>query len=91
MKLNGFLGQLQQKKLCAGIQLPSQTLLLFISYIAFRLIGMLLPGYMPTTASAGAIATEAIAGVIATEAIAGAIATTSTYLAIFLCKKFVAT
>ncbi|XP_038720220.1 mediator of RNA polymerase II transcription subunit 25-like isoform X2 [Tripterygium wilfordii] len=43
---HGFLAQLQEKKLCAVIQLPSQTLLLSISDKAFRLIGMLFPGDM---------------------------------------------
>ncbi|OIW04658.1 hypothetical protein TanjilG_07793 [Lupinus angustifolius] len=44
MNPHGFLGQLQEKKLCAVIQLPSQTLLLSVSDKAFRLIGMLFPG-----------------------------------------------
>ncbi|WVZ11388.1 hypothetical protein V8G54_015918 [Vigna mungo] len=44
MNLHGFLVQLQEKKLCAVIQLPSQTLLLSVSDKAFRLIGMLFPG-----------------------------------------------
>ncbi|KAI4338729.1 hypothetical protein MLD38_023751 [Melastoma candidum] len=44
MNQHGFLGQLQEKKLCAVIQLPSQTLLLSISDKACRLIGMLFPG-----------------------------------------------
>lgn len=43
---HGFLGQLQEKKLCAVIQLPSQTLLLSVSDKAARLIGMLFPGDM---------------------------------------------
>eukprot|EP00262_Sarcandra_glabra_P015624 TRINITY_DN4872_c0_g1_i1.p1 TRINITY_DN4872_c0_g1~~TRINITY_DN4872_c0_g1_i1.p1 ORF type:complete len:817 (-),score=202.93 TRINITY_DN4872_c0_g1_i1:364-2679(-) len=43
---HGFLGQLQEKKLCAVIQLPSQTLLLSVSDKASRLIGMLFPGDM---------------------------------------------
>ncbi|XP_042503107.1 mediator of RNA polymerase II transcription subunit 25 [Macadamia integrifolia] len=43
---HGFLGQLQEKKLCAVIQLPSQTLLLSVSDKACRLIGMLFPGDM---------------------------------------------
>uniref|UniRef100_F6HFQ0 Mediator of RNA polymerase II transcription subunit 25 n=1 Tax=Vitis vinifera TaxID=29760 RepID=F6HFQ0_VITVI len=52
MNQHGFLGQLQEKKLCAVIQLPSQTLLLSVSDKACRLIGMLFPGlkegiYMP--------------------------------------------
>ncbi|KAI4338728.1 hypothetical protein MLD38_023750 [Melastoma candidum] len=46
MNQHGFLGQLQEKKLCAVIQLPSQTLLLSISDKAYRLIGMLFPGDM---------------------------------------------
>ncbi|KAI4302889.1 hypothetical protein MLD38_038585 [Melastoma candidum] len=46
MNQHGFLGQLQEKKLCAVIQLPSQTLLLSISDKACRLIGMLFPGDM---------------------------------------------
>ncbi|KAJ9140692.1 hypothetical protein P3X46_031308 [Hevea brasiliensis] len=46
MNQHGFLGQLQEKKLCAVIQLPSQTLLLSVSDKAFRLIGMLFPGDM---------------------------------------------
>ncbi|KAK1269713.1 Mediator of RNA polymerase II transcription subunit 25 [Acorus gramineus] len=41
---HGFLAQLQEKKLCAVIQLPSQTLLLSVSDKAGRLIGMLFPG-----------------------------------------------
>ncbi|KAL0380741.1 UNVERIFIED_CONTAM: Mediator of RNA polymerase II transcription subunit [Sesamum angustifolium] len=44
MDQHGFLGQLQEKKLCAVIQLPSQTLLLSVSDKAYRLIGMLFPG-----------------------------------------------
>ncbi|CAH2033927.1 unnamed protein product [Thlaspi arvense] len=44
MSQHGFLGQLQDKKLCAVIQLPSQTLLLSVSDKACRLIGMLFPG-----------------------------------------------
>ncbi|XP_039115608.1 mediator of RNA polymerase II transcription subunit 25 isoform X1 [Dioscorea cayenensis subsp. rotundata] len=43
---HGFLVQLQEKKLCAVIQLPSQTLLLSVSEKASRLIGMLFPGDM---------------------------------------------
>ncbi|CAK8537327.1 unnamed protein product [Lathyrus sativus] len=46
MNPHGFLGQLQDKKLCAVIQLPSQTLLLSVSDKACRLIGMLFPGDM---------------------------------------------
>ncbi|XP_009109891.1 mediator of RNA polymerase II transcription subunit 25 isoform X2 [Brassica rapa] len=46
MNQHGFLGQLQDKKLCAVIQLPSQTLLLSVSDKACRLIGMLFPGDM---------------------------------------------
>ncbi|KAL5553490.1 hypothetical protein UlMin_040891 [Ulmus minor] len=46
MHQHGFLGQLQEKKLCAVIQLPSQTLLLSVSDKACRLIGMLFPGDM---------------------------------------------
>ncbi|XP_004513304.1 mediator of RNA polymerase II transcription subunit 25 isoform X2 [Cicer arietinum] len=46
MNPHGFLGQLQEKKLCAVIQLPSQTLLLSVSDKACRLIGMLFPGDM---------------------------------------------
>lgn len=46
MSQHGFLGQLQEKKLCAVIQLPSQTLLLSVSDKACRLIGMLFPGDM---------------------------------------------
>ncbi|KAD4983024.1 hypothetical protein E3N88_19695 [Mikania micrantha] len=41
---HGFLIQLQEKKLSAVIQLPSQTLLLSVSDNAHRLIGMLFPG-----------------------------------------------
>ncbi|GAB2241092.1 hypothetical protein Droror1_Dr00017867, partial [Drosera rotundifolia] len=44
MQTHGFLTQLQEKKLCAVIQLPSQTLLLSVSDKACRLIGMLFPG-----------------------------------------------
>ncbi|KAL0446911.1 UNVERIFIED_CONTAM: Mediator of RNA polymerase II transcription subunit [Sesamum latifolium] len=47
MNQHGFLGQLQEKKLCAVIQLPSQTLLLSVSDKAHRLIGMLFPGVRP--------------------------------------------
>ncbi|KAF3781629.1 Mediator of RNA polymerase II transcription subunit 25 [Nymphaea thermarum] len=43
---HGFLSQLQEKKLCAVIQLPSQTLLLSVSDKPSRLIGMLFPGDM---------------------------------------------
>ncbi|CAH9104652.1 unnamed protein product [Cuscuta epithymum] len=43
MNQHGFLGQLQEKKLCAVIQLPSQTLLLSVSDKACRLIGKLFP------------------------------------------------
>ncbi|KAH9624715.1 hypothetical protein KSS87_015614 [Heliosperma pusillum] len=43
MHPHGFLLQLQEKKLCAMIQLPSQTLLLSVSDKAYRLIGVLLP------------------------------------------------
>ncbi|KAL4180960.1 hypothetical protein AMTRI_Chr12g268760 [Amborella trichopoda] len=43
---HGFLDQLQEKKLCAVIQLQSQTLLLSVSDKASRLIGMLFPGDM---------------------------------------------
>ncbi|KAK4749027.1 hypothetical protein SAY87_026476 [Trapa incisa] len=46
MNQHGFLIQLQEKKLCAVIQLPSQTLLLSVSDKAYRLIGMLFPGDM---------------------------------------------
>ncbi|XP_073304907.1 mediator of RNA polymerase II transcription subunit 25-like isoform X2 [Primulina huaijiensis] len=46
MNQHGFLGQLQEKKLCALIQLPSQTLLLSVSDKAYRLIGMVFPGDM---------------------------------------------
>ncbi|KAE9605673.1 hypothetical protein Lal_00025102 [Lupinus albus] len=46
MNPHGFLGQLQEKKLCAVIQLPSQTLLLTVSDKECHLIGMLLPGDM---------------------------------------------
>ncbi|KAB5568300.1 hypothetical protein DKX38_002093 [Salix brachista] len=44
MNQHGFLGQFQEKKLCAVIQLPSQTLLLSVYDKAHRLIGMLFPG-----------------------------------------------
>ncbi|KAG2561233.1 hypothetical protein PVAP13_8KG163800 [Panicum virgatum] len=43
---HGFLGQLQEKKLCAVILLPSQTLLLSMSEKPGRLIGMLFPENM---------------------------------------------
>ncbi|KAA3488324.1 mediator of RNA polymerase II transcription subunit 25-like isoform X2 [Gossypium australe] len=46
MNQHGFLGQLQEKKLCAVIQLPQQTLLLSVSDKACRLIGMLFPGQL---------------------------------------------
>lgn len=45
---HGFLGQLHEKKLCAVIQLPSQTLLLSMSNKAGRMIDMLFPGNMVT-------------------------------------------
>ncbi|CAL5350098.1 unnamed protein product [Camellia sinensis] len=45
MNQHGFLGQLQEKKLCAVIQLPSQTLMLSVTDKACRLIGRLFPGY----------------------------------------------
>ncbi|KAM7271676.1 hypothetical protein ACFE04_030890 [Oxalis oulophora] len=62
MNHHGFLGQLQQKKLCAVIQLPSQTLLLSVTDKANRLIGLLLPGVIlsqpaTTTASSSNAAT----------------------------------
>ncbi|XP_054824853.1 mediator of RNA polymerase II transcription subunit 25-like [Prosopis cineraria] len=41
-----FLAQLQEKNLCAVIELPSQTLLLSVSDKPCRLIGMLFPGDM---------------------------------------------
>ncbi|KAG2269568.1 hypothetical protein Bca52824_064123 [Brassica carinata] len=44
MSQHRVLGQLQDKKLCAVIQLPSQTILLSVSDKACRLIGMLFPG-----------------------------------------------
>ncbi|KAI3497906.1 hypothetical protein L1887_33524 [Cichorium endivia] len=43
MNQHGFLNQLQEKKLCAVIQLPSQTLLLSVSDKVCRLIGMVFP------------------------------------------------
>ncbi|XP_009336609.2 mediator of RNA polymerase II transcription subunit 25 isoform X2 [Pyrus x bretschneideri] len=43
---HAFLGKLQEMKLCAVIQLPSQTLLLSVSDRAYRLNGMLFPGDM---------------------------------------------
>ncbi|WVZ49966.1 hypothetical protein U9M48_001276, partial [Paspalum notatum var. saurae] len=43
---HGFLQQLQEKKLCAVIVLPTQTLLLSMSDKANRMIGMLFPGDM---------------------------------------------
>ncbi|XWS64338.1 hypothetical protein CRYUN_Cryun06bG0178000 [Craigia yunnanensis] len=43
MNQHSFLGQLQEKKLCVVIQLPSQTLLLSVSDNLSRLIGMLFP------------------------------------------------
>ncbi|GMP83218.1 hypothetical protein CsSME_00037210 [Camellia sinensis var. sinensis] len=46
MNQHGFLGQLQEKKLCAVIQLPSQTLMLSVTDKACRLIGRLFPGDM---------------------------------------------
>ncbi|CAA2977572.1 Hypothetical predicted protein [Olea europaea subsp. europaea] len=46
MNQHGFLGQLQEKKLCAVIQLPLQTLLISVSDKACRLIGKLFPGVM---------------------------------------------
>ncbi|XP_057446959.1 mediator of RNA polymerase II transcription subunit 25-like [Lotus japonicus] len=50
MNPHRFFGQLQEKKLCAVIPLPSQTLLLSISNKASRLIGMLLPGILDMAA-----------------------------------------
>ncbi|WVZ49969.1 hypothetical protein U9M48_001276 [Paspalum notatum var. saurae] len=44
---HGFLQQLQEKKLCAVIVLPTQTLLLSMSDKANRMIGMLFPGIQP--------------------------------------------
>ncbi|XP_043717046.1 mediator of RNA polymerase II transcription subunit 25-like [Telopea speciosissima] len=44
LNLHGFLGQMQEKKLCAVIQLPSQTMLLSAPDKACHLIGMLFPG-----------------------------------------------
>ncbi|GFP94588.1 mediator of RNA polymerase ii transcription subunit 25 [Phtheirospermum japonicum] len=44
MDKHGFLEQLQEKKLCAVVQLPSQTLLLGVSDKVYRLIGKLFPG-----------------------------------------------
>ncbi|KAJ0813228.1 hypothetical protein HanPSC8_Chr17g0771031 [Helianthus annuus] len=41
---HGFLGQMQDKKLCTVVRLPSQTLLLSVTDKPFRLIGMLFPG-----------------------------------------------
>ncbi|KAL7171256.1 hypothetical protein ACSBR2_035992 [Camellia fascicularis] len=46
MNHHGFLGQLQEKKLCAVIQLPSQTLMLSVTDKACRLIGRLFPADM---------------------------------------------
>ncbi|KAJ1276725.1 hypothetical protein BS78_05G236500 [Paspalum vaginatum] len=43
---HGFLQQLQEKKLCAVITLPSQTLVLSMSGKEGRMIGMLFPGDM---------------------------------------------
>jgi mediator of RNA polymerase II transcription subunit 25 len=43
MNQHGFLGQLKEKKQCAVIQLPSQTLLLSVSDKPSRLIGMIFP------------------------------------------------
>ncbi|KAK9725101.1 hypothetical protein RND81_05G122700 [Saponaria officinalis] len=43
MNQHVFLSQLQEKQLCAVVQLPSQTLLLSMSDKACRLIGMLFP------------------------------------------------
>ncbi|XP_011070854.1 mediator of RNA polymerase II transcription subunit 25-like [Sesamum indicum] len=46
MNQHGFLGELQEKKLCAVIQLPSQTLLLSASSRAYRLLAVLFTGDM---------------------------------------------
>ncbi|XP_051144705.1 mediator of RNA polymerase II transcription subunit 25-like isoform X2 [Andrographis paniculata] len=46
MNQHGFLAQLQDRKLCAVVHLPNQTLLLSVSDKAHRLIGMLFPGNM---------------------------------------------
>uniref|UniRef100_A0A804MW10 Uncharacterized protein n=1 Tax=Zea mays TaxID=4577 RepID=A0A804MW10_MAIZE len=40
---HGFLGQLQERKLCGVIQLPSQTLLLSMYDKTSRMVGMLFP------------------------------------------------
>ncbi|KAJ6431887.1 hypothetical protein OIU84_019210 [Salix udensis] len=89
MNQHGFLGQLQEKKLCAVIQLPSQTLLLSVSDKACRLIGMLFPGDMVVFkpqissqqqqhAAAAAAPTDATAAAAPTDATAAAATTTST-------------
>ncbi|CAL5080765.1 unnamed protein product [Urochloa decumbens] len=44
LKKHGFLEQLKEKKLCAVIQLPSQTLLLAVTAKENRLLGMVFPG-----------------------------------------------
>jgi len=49
MNQHGFLGQLKEKKQCAVIQLPSQTLLLSVSDKPCRLIGMIFPKEMVVT------------------------------------------
>jgi mediator of RNA polymerase II transcription subunit 25 len=65
---HGFLVQLAEKKLCAVIQLPSQTLLLASTDKPGRMIGMLFPGDMvvfkPQLSSSGqqAPATGAVTG-----------------------------
>ncbi|KEH39855.1 putative von Willebrand factor, type A [Medicago truncatula] len=49
MNQHGFLGQLKEKKQCAVIQLPSQTLLMSVSDKPCRLIGMIFPKEMVVT------------------------------------------
>ncbi|KAL0408807.1 UNVERIFIED_CONTAM: Mediator of RNA polymerase II transcription subunit [Sesamum radiatum] len=49
MNQHGFLGELQEKNLCAVIQLPSQTLLLSASNRAYRLIAVLFSRDMVVT------------------------------------------
>lgn len=67
---HGFLDQLAEKKLCAVIQLPSQTLLLASTERRERMIGMLFPGDMvvfkPQPSSQQQQAQNASSGIVQT-------------------------
>ncbi|GMI75375.1 hypothetical protein HRI_001206800 [Hibiscus trionum] len=69
MNHHGFLEQLRLKKLCAVIQLPSQTLLFSVTNQACRLIGKLFPGEVVFCfTKTAATATDATAPVFTTAA-----------------------